>query len=313
MNNPDGLLLPGLDGANPLGFLAAIGLLKTLSDNEDTPQIQMAWRVAQTTWIPCVRIPDAAPLDEARVLDWLDCALVTDRAAHPANLYDELRRGGSNQASSRRTVFAHVSAQATYSNRARADFLAAIASDMAAPDATNQLQTTRRDYHLKNIDAILKHTKREHLRRTLFLPWDYADSLENQSLHLDPSEDRRYAYQWNMPSGDPNRKHGNMLGANRLAIEAIEWFTSLPRGDRLTTVGFFGHRAGETRWTWLLWSAWASAMTVPSLLTLEVLQAEVLDEKTGRELAEMGVTAVFRTRRILVEKTPNFTPAVQLM
>lgn len=271
----------------------------------------MAWRVRDAIWIPALRIPHSAPLDEARVLDWLDRALVTDRAAHPANLYDELKSAANTQPSLRRGLFDHKCKQATYSNRGRADFLAAIASDMADSNATNQLQTTRRDYHLRNIDAILKHTTREHLRRTLFQPCDYADSLENQSLHLDPSEDRRYAYQWNRPSGDPNRKQGNMLGANRLAIEAIEWFTSLPHGGKLTTVGFFGTRAGETRWTWPLWSAWA--ITVPSLLTLEVLQAEVFDEELSRQLAEMGVTAVFRTRRILVEKTPNFTPAVQVM
>lgn len=312
MSNPDGLPLPGLDGANPLGFLAAIGLLKTLSC-KDTRQIQMAWRVAQATWIPCVRMPDAAPLDESRVLDQLESSLLADRPAHPANLYDELASASSNQRFSRRDLFDQIGKQATRHSRARADFLAAIASDMADSDATNQLQTTRRDYHLGNIDAILKHTTREHLRRTLFQPWDYADSLKNQSLHLDPSEDRRHAYQWNRPSGDPNRKQGNMLGANRLAIEAIEWFTSLPHGGKLTTVGFFGTRAGETRWTWPLWSAWASAITVPSLMTLEVLQGEVFDEEVSRQLAEMGVTAVFRTRRILVEQTPNFTPAVQLM
>ena len=120
-------------------------------------------------------------------------------------------------------------------NRTDLDWLSAMCSDLAT-EATSQLQTVRRDYFWGNLESVMRLTTAEHLRRTLFVPWDYADPLDNQSLHLEPSEDRRHAHQWHKPSGDPTRKQrGGMLGANRLAIEAFPLFQSIVVGDKLST------------------------------------------------------------------------------
>src|ERR1700676_3813309 len=106
-----------------------------------------------------------------------------------------------------------------------------------------------------NLRSIMQRTTAEHLRRSLFVAWDYGDALDNQSLHWEPSEDRRHAYQWHEPNGDPTRKRqGGMLGATRLAVEAWPLFFSMAAGDRLRTRGFTGNRANNTSWTWPLWS-----------------------------------------------------------
>src|SRR5439155_20968002 len=166
------------------------------------------------------------------------------------------------------------------------DWIAALACE-TAPDAASQLQTVRKDYLIGNMRSVMQRTSADHLLRSLFHAWDYADALDNQSLHWEPSEDRRHAYQWHMPSGDPTRKkRGGMLGANRLALEAWPLFPSFPAGDRVTTRGFKGKRASDTFLTWPLWKNPLGIDTLASLLALKHLQG---DDPGGNEFRDFNV------------------------
>lgn len=293
------MVLPGLDGTTPLGFLAALGLVNVLRYR--LPDLCLAWTAGEGGWV--AKLGSSQPLGETKLLDDLEQALVKSLSGHPARLYNEVKTDLD-------AVFLEVRQAATVAQRRDADFLAAIASNLAPVEATSQLQTTRRDYHLGNIESILEKTEREHLRRTLFKPWDYADPMDNQSLHLDPSEDRRHAYQWHKPSGDPTRRQrGGMLGANRLAIEAFAWFTVWPVGGALKTLGFSGFGRHETRWTWPIWTPFVPPDLIASLLALAPLQDDPIGESDCRRLRHMGIAAVYRVRRILVGRTPNLTPA----
>jgi CRISPR-associated endonuclease/helicase Cas3 len=245
-------------------------------------------------------------LEEDLLLDTLTARLVNAIEGHPANLLSQLE-SASDSDSARREIIKGV---ADGADQTLMDWTSALASDFASADSINQLQTTRRDYFFGNVKSVISRTNREHLRRAIFHPWDYSDALDNQSLHLDPSEDRRHAHQWNKPAGDPDRKaRGGMLGANRLALEAMPLFPSFPEASTLHTVGFTGTRSTNTRWTWPLWSVKLSLPVVRSLLGSEVLQNDPLNPADIAALQAQGVSAVYRTRRILVGKTPNFTPA----
>lgn len=191
-------------------------------------------------------------------------------------------------------------------DRHRLNWVTALSCESAI-DADSQLQTVRCDYLLDNMRSVLSRTGASHLRRALFEPWDFADALNNQSLHWEPSEDRRHAYQWEQPSGDPTRKRrGGMLGANRLALEVWPLFPSFPDGDRVRTRGFYGNRANNTFWLWPLWSACLTPDSVASLLALAEIQVAA---PGAGNLRSFGVSSVFRSQRILVGKTPNLTPA----
>jgi CRISPR-associated endonuclease/helicase Cas3 len=300
---PSGLLLPGLDGANPLGFLAALGLFRIVCTLDQHRASRMSWVVSGGTWVPLLQTPSKVTLDLHLFVDMIVKTLAPSIDSHSAQLLGELGDDGI-------TRRVRIEREVASGDRDRMDWVAALASDSAAPESINQLQTARRDYFYGNITSVIDRTTPEHLRRALFLPWDYADALDNQSLHLDPSEDRRHAYQWNKPAGDPDRKYyGGMLGANRLALEAIPLFTSLPEDGSLRTIGFTGNRSTNTRWTWPIWSVAISLPVARSLLTLSLLQAESISESDAQALRERGVSAAYRTRRILVGKTPNFTPA----
>jgi CRISPR-associated endonuclease/helicase Cas3 len=267
----------------------------------------MKWVPHAGTWVPSLSCSKGNVLSEEALLDKLQERLVDDIADHPVRVLELLR---NDNAGARRCLFAEEREKASVADRTMVDWLGAVASDSSSPDAINQLQTARRDYFLGNLTEVIQRTTIDHLRRSIFMTWDYADPLEKQSLHLDPSEDRRHAHQWNQPSGDPNRKKsGGMLGANRLALEAMRFFVSVPKGDALQTTGFSGSRSTDTRWTWPIWDVDCSLQVVCSLLTLPAIQMEQVDEPARTALREWGVAAVFRTNRILVGKTPNFTPA----
>lgn len=301
----DSLLLPGFDGSNPLGFLAALGTLRTLSQNSSYCPARMTWIASRSSWVPAISVRAEHAFNEDALLDALGCLLVDGIDNHPVRLLRELRTKDA-----RRHIFSGQFDQAASDARTLVDWLAALASDFAPADAVNQLQTARRDYYYDNLASVIQLTTVGHLRRSIFFPWDYADALDNQSLHLDPSEDRRHAYQWNKPAGDPDRaKSGGMLGANRLAIEAIPLFTSFPEDGTLRTVGFTGNRSTNTRWTWPIWKGSLDLTSVASLLSLADIQADTIRLQERHDLHQRGIAAVFRSDRILVQKTPNFTRA----
>ncbi len=157
------------------------------------------------------------------------------------------------------------------------------------------------------IDSICT-TTREHLQGSLLDAWDYADPIAGVSLHLEPREDRRHAYQWHMPSGDPTRSNcGGMIGANRLALEAWPLFQSLPAGEKLTTVGFRGTRANDTSFTWPIWNVSIGLESLRSLLALKLLQSSTIDLQ---DTSGLGIAIVYRCSRILVGKTPNLTSSM---
>ena len=304
-----GLTLAGLDGTNPLGFLAALGLFRILATTSDFPPVCMYWKPHGGTWVPVLTGAGTAALSttENDVLDYLEKRLEKAIGEHPADLLTELASTGEDK-TARRALLKQI---AQGNSRTASDWAAAVASDFAPPEAINQLQTTRRDYFFGNLTSVIGLTEREHLRRSVFQPWDYADGLDNQSLHLDPSEDRRHALQWNKPAGDPERRaRGGMLGANRLALEAMPLFASFPEAETMRTIGFTGTRSTNTRWTWPIWSQPVSLNVVKSLLNQPLLQVYTLSTLDSTKLKQQGDAAAYRTRRILVGKTPNFTPAL---
>ena len=303
--NDDGMLLPGLDGTNPLGFLAAIGLFRLAHLHSEGSGVRLRWTPQGGTWIPSL-IGRGTMQD---VLDFLEDNLTKTIDEHPVHILSSLTCRDNDDLNARRKWFADRVQVASLSERVDTDWLASFSSDAVQNEATNQLQVVRRDYFANNLKSIIANTNRGHLERAIFSPWDYADPLANQSLHFDPDEDRRHAYRWNKPSGDPDlKKAGGMLGANRLAIEAFPLFLSVPDSETLHTTGFTGHRKDNTRWTWPIWQIPVSLTVLQSLLMMRELQEENLTDDTRRMLRQRGIVAVLRTRRILVEKTPNFTP-----
>jgi len=305
--------LIGLDGANPLAFLAAVGALvavEVLAKSQKSPSwlagpVALSWGTNASALTPVLHLA-APPPAPAAFADFLAEHLPRSPRDHSAGWVVDMLENEDHQLAER--IRKHCRNRGA-SERPYLDWVTALICE-SVPDGASQLQTVRRDYLLGNLRSIMMRTTSEHLRRSLFAPWDYADALDNQSLHWEPSEDRRHAHQWHMPSGDPTRKkRGGMLGANRLALEAWPLFPSFAAGDRLATRGFKGNRANNTFWTWPLWRQPLTSDAATSMLGLPECCAEAIDPVVFRDF---GVFAVFRLQRILVGKTPNFTTAVAI-
>jgi len=296
------LPLSGLDGGNPLAFLAAVGALVVchrFSRLEKPPdwlagQVALAWGSGDSVVTPVLCLPGSPSVSD--FAEFLAEKLARSPDTHQSDWAIKML---AEKRFSRK-----LCAEANASERDNLNWVTALISE-AVPDGASQLQTVRRDYLLDNIRQIMLRTEAQHLERALFKTWDYADALANQSLHWEPSEDRRHAYQWHMPSGDPTRRNrGGMLGANRLALEAWPLFPSFAAGDRMITRGFKGRRANDTFLSWPLWRCPLTVDAVASLLAVEELHR---DDAGTATLEHLNVCVAFRVQRILVGKTPNFT------
>ncbi|MCB9926473.1 MAG: type I-U CRISPR-associated helicase/endonuclease Cas3 [Planctomycetaceae bacterium] len=299
------IVLTGIDGSRPLGFLAALGTFRTLGDGPDGATLRFSWRCQQGAWRPVISSSGNESFDQESLVEVLMQKLAC-KSEHPSLRLADLVTTGE-QSNTRRETFQRIAANSSLQDRGDAEWMSCNGSDAAIPKAISQLQTSRRDNHPKAIIRLLRETTSEHLTRTLFAAWDYADPTDGVSLHLEPREDRRHAYQWHTPSGDPTRKtSGGMIGANRLALEAWPWFQSLAAGDRLRTVGFRGTRVSGTCLTWPIWNVPVAGAVIPTLLSHRGVQGADFDRD---QILPIGIPTVYQCQRILVGKTPNLTSA----
>lgn len=302
------IALSGLDGSNLLAFLAALGTLRTLTRALNNPTIQMHWE-ARGIWTPVLSGP--FPNDDQKAMDLILSSLHTqlqNMAGHPVltvannlNLSPQQFR----QLASAAVQLAHQSG-----DRTGVDYVAAFGCDAISEDgviadtAFRTMSGAGHQHFLKTMHDLVALTEPEHLKRSLFEPWDYAD--DRPSLRWDHADDRRYALRWKEPSGDPIR---TMRGANRLAIEALPLFSTAPVGNKLETSGF---RTGGSRNTFFSWPIWETPISIDVVRSLLALQELQLDRPPRDKLRPMGIVDVLRAQRLTIGKFRNFAPSQSL-
>lgn len=304
------VVLSGLDGANPLGFLAAIGTLRTLARGERRGHLRMHWRRGGGGWCPVLSTP-GLPLDQDQLIERLHNELVSMRD-HPAfGLGDDL----SVSPGTYRDYAIAAADSATPESSIHAEFAAAFASESISNEfsgknpavedtALRTMSGAGHQHFLGFMRELTVITTTDDLRHALFEKWAYRDS--KPSLRWDPEDDRRYALRWKEPSSDPIR---TVRGANRLAIEALPLIPVMPTARSLETTGFFTNGSRGTYWTWPIWEAPISLHVVRSTLSLGIVQSQDGSQDT---LKRCGVVARYRSQRLTIGKYRNFTMGQQL-
>ena len=312
----NGLLLSGLDGANPLAFLAALGTLRGLTIAWPQRRVCLSWTL-RDTWRPVLHVNGNAP-GEDEALDGLDCFIQAQPGHDALEIGDNLTvPADSFRAYAREAALA---ASPSPEGRAAADFIAAFGCDsVESADRKGQIQDTAlrtmsgtgHQHFLKTMRDLAAKVGRDKLQQCLFGIWERKDP--QLSLRWDPEDDRRYAHRWKNPSDDKVSAKGQKggapteWGANRLAFEALPLFPVMPKSaGRVQTTGFSGTRSSNTFWTWPIWDAPIGVDTVRSLLALSELQNTTINHE---RLDAMGIRQVFKSRRITIGQYRNFTPS----
>ena len=316
--NVSGLLLTGLDGSNPLGFLAAVGVLQTLSDSNG--DARMAWTVAQDGWRPTL----AGCGDDQ---DELCLAVLTSLKQASTAIFDIGKTQEGKKESNKfpfavdRLVDAFEVAvvRAHARDRREVDLLAAFGTELLPDKKTGAFQSTdfkmvrsgdsKSQGMLFYAKALRESLDQRMLERTLFDAWDYGDT--GYSLRWDPIEDQRYALRWRDPSQSKTTDGpGTMFAANCLAVEALRCLPVMPTGKKAHTTGFRDVQH-QTVFSWPVWTAPLAVETVRSLLSLRDLDKMRLDRSA---LAARGVDEVYGVRVVRPNKYySNFAPASPVM
>lgn len=304
MTDSDGILLNGLDGSNPLAFLAALGTLRTLTLALPNERIRMSWEQYDGAWRPRVwcslagnhelfiaglapRLPTTLPQPWA----------VDKRLPFAASLLRELMRDAAHACS--------------MNDRSAADLLAAFGSDAFSDDKANFADTLFRmvrsgdsagqgllHYACRNAASVTE----QDLRICLFGRWVYED--RGSSFRWDPTEDKMYALQANDPSDDGSL---SVMGANRLALEALVLFPVQPTRTGAATTGFVrSSRRADWEFHWPIWTVPLSIDVIGSLLT----RSFTFGGSTVDVRRNLGVAAMFKSRQFKPNKYyRNFSPA----
>lgn len=296
-----GFPLTGLDGSNPLAFLAALGTFRTLYNAWPDRNVRLGWTPIGA-WRPVVHADGDITTEE--LIEALDGKLRDPAGRKAFDLGDDLKVRGLDF----REVAAAAAKAATHTDRTWADFIAAFACDatcnedgMVQDTALRTMSGAGHQHFLAFMRDLAAGTTADHLRAALLQRWEYTEP--GPSMRWDPNDDRRYALRWDEPSGDPIR---TVRGANRLAIEGLPFLPTAPVGKELRTTGFVGRGSRETFWVWPIWEPAISLNVVRSLLALGKLQDTPIPRE---EIGAMGVREVFKSQRLTIGKYRNFAPA----
>jgi len=303
------LELSGLDGSNPLAFLAALGTLRTLSEAWPERSVKMSWRQSRGAWRPFLHQSDG--LDQQRVIDAVFAAL--GAGDNSVQRHSHLALGKNLSVSPHAfAVHARQSAQASsIGHRRWADFVASFGCEILTHQKLDRIDYTEfcfvfgsgHQHYLETMQKLLGKVTPESLREALFGPWKYAD--ERLSMRWDPIDRREHAYRWTAPEDEATL---SVWGANLLAAEGSSLFATVPVAAGCPTTGF--RRSGRLRQ--FLWPIWGPAIgldVVRSLIAQDLLQGDLLgqQQRTG-----LGIVAIFRSTKVKVGGAKykwSFTPA----
>jgi hypothetical protein len=306
--------LPGLDGQNPLGFFAALGLLRVL-DAHARGTSPARPRLAFSDTPPFIaRLSYDGTITQVREIVLRDAAEQASSVALGL-AYDQsgelCRRDAANATRDLKVPpcgarrFLKDTAMA---GRRDADLAAGFLSDVVqdnngASKPTAFHFSAGQQAFLDMVEVLRAGLDDAAIDEALIGPWQNTSKLP--SLAWDSSVARSYALRASDPSSE---KRGSVPAANWLAVHALAFFPVMPehRRDRAalrtTNVGL-GWK--NVPFTWPLWNEPAGAQVIASLLKLD---PSALDQ---RERLALGISTVFRSRILRSDQGGygSFTPS----
>lgn len=295
------LLLPGLVGSSPLGFLASVGLLRLLTKG-GASRVRLGFVEDGTFTAYLDGAPDALP--ERVAADAADAATRRDWWL----TYDKMEKRGVRRVADLKAppeVFASylagAVAQWVRGEPEAAEYAAAFGTDVAKDGNENTKPTAlhftaAQQTFLGNLEEIRASVTAEWASRSLFVG---GEQRAGKNLRWDPAAERSWALMAANPNDDGTRVDAP---AEWLAFRALPVLPTFPVGGRIVTTGVHG-RGEEMTFTWPLWSPPASLATVRSMLRLS--GGGVVPRSRGRGVIAVCQSSIRRTS----QGFGNFGPA----
>ena len=256
--------LAGIEGTNPLGFLAALGAQVAFAGEEEQPRLwwsdDVTPRAVVDEEFTAERIVDQALRVVAR---WEECPAVNPKRPDGSAMTkgDELKLGASDIREYLRSRSADQVDPDGTSGRLMSALVAEGSLDKQGVAKPSDLYfTAGQQKFLDTTRKILRGTTREDMLNGLVGPWSYESELP--SLGWDVVDDRMYALRANNPS--PEKKLTNP-GPEALAVLGLSLHPVFAGRERTLTQGCSGTwKTGH--YSWPLWRRPASLHAVRSLL-----------------------------------------------
>lgn len=286
--------LSGLEGTNPVGYLAALGVLQVAS------RMLKGSRLSWTTGLEAVAILHGASLAEiveAVMADrdhWQDSPALGHL---PSGTVDDVKFPSPSE------VRSYLEACAMANDGGRSRGLAeALVCEFAVDNAGNAKPT---DFHftagqqrfLRMARDVRDGVTAEDIWRALQGPWTYESKLP--SFGWDTADDRVYALRARNPSSSSEKKLTEP-GVEWLALQGLACFpVQRLREDRVAIPGGSGGwKKGS--WTWALWYPPLSAEAATALVNRSDVVGDHLAEDDRLRL--IGITKVLRTKVLRSEQ-----------
>jgi hypothetical protein len=288
------LELSAIDGKNPLGFVAALGVIASLGG-------KLHWRAHGSAWLPIVSELDASIDEPNRLADALYEHLHPDRMPFAYTLaigdelpYDDFKAKKSQTLGSKRRsrevriVTEEVFRRALDACIDRPDEQQRLAAHTCAVALREGAVTAVRSVsgqvrYLSNLRAVVRATKREDIERALFGKWQYRQGTPK--LGLDPS-----TFVGNVPIDIGQLGSIGEIGAERLALEGLRALPTSIHNGHLVTRGY-DHNGSHFRWA--LSAVPRSLPTSSDLLAAPQILSE--GESLRAWMRANGVAAVFKS------------------
>lgn len=294
--------LVGVDGSNPLGFLASLGLLRVV------PGVKLGFS-EDGSFRAFVDGFDKSESDLASLV-----AADAEAAANPSAPWRftytkaaTMRQDPKPVADLKpppddfRKFLARCIEAWLRGTDEAAGYAAAYGTDIAVDGKGNTKPTA---FHFTAAQQTFLGTV-ERIRGSLTQEWVETSLFKGHSeckgsnLRWNPGAERNWALMANNPSGDGTRVDAPL---EWLAFRGLPLLPSFPRGSRIITTGVVG-RGDAVTFTWPLWSVPASLPTTRSLIQIDWTGS-------GRERAARGIFAICSsTIRRTSQGFGNFGPS----
>lgn len=298
------IVLSGLNGANPLGFLAALGLLRILSRQSNAARLGFLSDGSFSPFVEGADVDLAASIAE-------DASRAAGRQAWSLEYQKKEQRKGKEVIK----VVADLKAPPEVFTR----FLSACVSDWSrgegegaaygaafgtnvAVDGNGNTKPTAFHFtaanqrFLETVELIRASVTTEWANRSIF---EGHAAVPGSNLRWDPSAERN----WALMANNPNDSGTSVdAPAEWLAFRSLPLFPCCPRGSRIMTTGVSG-RGDGMKFAWPLWSVPVSISTARSVLQMALNGSS--RDRSMRGIFAVCTSAIRRTN----QGFGNFGPA----